>query len=78
MTKKLKKKIQQKIFVSFLDQKLQFTYRYASIRDAQAAKKPSALKREHPALEKMKLINFFYFCGSLLSSRTDLMLLPPC
>ncbi len=25
--------------------------------------KPSALKREHPALQKMKVINFFYVCG---------------
>jgi hypothetical protein len=25
--------------------------------------KPSALKREHPALQKMKLVNFFKFFG---------------
>jgi hypothetical protein len=30
--------------------------------------KPSALRREHPALQKMKFINFFYVCGSFLSS----------
>jgi hypothetical protein len=31
-------------------------------------KKPSALKREHPALHNMKFLNFFYFCGSFLPS----------
>ncbi len=30
--------------------------------------KSSALKREHPALQKMKLINFFYFSGSFSPS----------
>ncbi len=28
--------------------------------------KPLALKREHPALENMKFLYFFYFCGSFL------------
>ncbi len=27
-----------------------------------------ALKREHPALQNMKFLNFFYFCGSFLFS----------
>ncbi len=30
--------------------------------------KPSAFKREHPALQKMKFINFHYVCGSFLPS----------
>ncbi len=30
--------------------------------------KPSALKREHPALKNMKFLNFFCFSGSLLPS----------
>jgi hypothetical protein len=30
--------------------------------------KPSALKREHPALQKMKILSFFYFLGSFLPS----------
>ncbi len=30
--------------------------------------KPSALKREHPALQKMKFINFFYVCRSFFPS----------
>ncbi len=29
---------------------------------------PSAPKREHPALPKIKFINFFYVCGSFLPS----------
>jgi hypothetical protein len=32
--------------------------------------KPSALKREHPALQEMKFINLFYVCGSFLLSGT--------
>ncbi len=31
-------------------------------------KKPSALKREHPALQNMKFRNFVYFCGPFLLS----------
>jgi hypothetical protein len=30
--------------------------------------KPSALKREHPVLKNMKILAFFYFCGSFLPS----------
>jgi hypothetical protein len=30
--------------------------------------KPSALKREHPALQNMKIFTFFYICGSFLPS----------
>ncbi len=30
--------------------------------------KPSTLKREHSALQKMKFSNFLYFCGSFLPS----------
>jgi hypothetical protein len=29
--------------------------------------KPLALKREHPALQNMKFLHFFYFCGSFFS-----------
>jgi hypothetical protein len=30
--------------------------------------KPSALKKEHPTLQKMKSISFFYVCASFLPS----------
>jgi hypothetical protein len=30
--------------------------------------KPSALKREHPVLKRMKFIDFFYVSGSFLLS----------
>jgi hypothetical protein len=30
--------------------------------------KPLALKREHPVLKNMKILDFFYFCGSFLPS----------
>ena len=30
--------------------------------------KPSALKREHPALQKMKILSFFLFFGSFFPS----------
>jgi hypothetical protein len=29
--------------------------------------KPSALKREHPALEKMKILSFFLFFGVIFA-----------
>jgi hypothetical protein len=31
-------------------------------------KKPSVLKTEHPALQSMKFLHFFYFCGPFLPS----------
>jgi hypothetical protein len=31
--------------------------------------KPSTLKREHPALQKMKILSFFLFFGVFLPSR---------
>jgi hypothetical protein len=38
-------------------------------RTSKLQEKPSALKREHPALQKMKFINFFFYvCGSFLPS----------
>ncbi len=37
-------------------------------RTSKLQKKPSALKREHTALQNMKFLNFFYFCGSFLPS----------
>jgi hypothetical protein len=30
--------------------------------------KPSAIKREHQALQNMKIFTFFYFCGYFLLS----------
>jgi hypothetical protein len=60
MTKKKKK------FASgnFFFQKLPFTCPQAFIKKIQ--KKPSDLKREHPALQNMKFL--FYVCGSFLPS----------
>ncbi len=40
------------------------TYSYAS----KIHKKPSALKRKHPALQNIKFLNFFNFCRSFLPS----------
>jgi hypothetical protein len=50
------------IFLEFVNQKLQFTYPWTSIKDVQATvqKKPSALKREHPALQNMNFLNFLF------------------
>jgi hypothetical protein len=43
---------------------LQYTYLYISIKDvSKLQKKPSALKREHPALQNMKYLIFVdHFC----------------
>ncbi len=35
-------------------------------RTSKPQKKPSALKKEYPALQNMTFQNFFYFCGSFL------------
>ncbi len=37
-------------------------------RTSKLQKKPSALKKELPALQNMKFLNFFYVCGSFLPS----------
>jgi len=63
---KLKKKITAEIKINFFIE-LQFTYPQASIKDVLATE-PSALKSELPALQNMKILNFFYFCGSFLLS----------
>ncbi len=62
------KKTAEKFSHLFFDQKLQFTYPKASIKTSKLQEKPSAIKREHPTLQKMKLINFFYFSGSFSPS----------
>ncbi len=45
----------------FLNKKLQFSYSWAFINDVQATGEALVLKREHPALQNMKFLNFFYF-----------------
>ncbi len=50
----LRKKNTAEYFFYLFDQKLQFTYVQAI-----GEEKSSALKREHPALQKMKFIDFF-------------------
>jgi hypothetical protein len=71
MTKNLRKKIQQTIFFSFFDKKKIAVYlQYMS----KLREKPSALTREHPALKKMKFINFFlclWVIFTLLDPDTD-------
>jgi hypothetical protein len=59
------KNLQLKIFFFLLKQ--QFTYPWAFIKDSKLQKKPSGLKREHPALQKMKFINFFIFFGVIFA-----------
>jgi hypothetical protein len=50
-----------KIFLgSFFDQKMQLTYTSASIKEVQAIGEAFSLKRENPAVQKMKLSTFFY------------------
>jgi hypothetical protein len=44
-----------------------FTVKKKKFWTSQLQEKPSALKREQPTLQKMKFLNFFYFCGSLLT-----------
>ncbi len=51
MTKNLRKKLQQKVFFLFL--------KNCNVLMSKLQAKPSALKREHPGLQKMNFINFF-------------------
>jgi hypothetical protein len=62
---KLTKYTAKHFFIHFFEEKkLQFTYPLASIKNVQATgRSPQALKREHPALQNMKFLNFFLFCG---------------
>jgi hypothetical protein len=60
MTKKWKK-FTVGFFKSIFDQKLQFTpYMKPKLQE-----KPSTLKREHPALQNMKILYFLYFVGHI-------------
>ncbi len=45
------------------------TLKRLPLRMSKLQKKLSALKREHPALQNIRLLNFFCFCGSVLPSR---------
>jgi hypothetical protein len=55
----------------FDDKKLQFTYLWTSLKASKLREKPSALKREHPELQKMK------FKKKVLFSRVIFALLDP-
>ncbi len=71
---KLKKKIQLKKYYLFFVQKLQFylsQHPRPPLQTSKLQEKPSALKREHPALQKMKFID------SLLFSWVSFALLDP-
>jgi hypothetical protein len=41
--------------------KLQFSYPYASIKDAQATGEAFSPQKEHPALQNMKILYFFLY-----------------
>jgi hypothetical protein len=58
----------------FFDQKLQFTYPEASIKDVQARvqEKPSALNREHRALQNMNFHHFFLFLWVIFALKDPL------
>jgi hypothetical protein len=61
--------LQQKIFYKYnFDQKLLFTFPYASIKDAQATGDAFSPQKENIQHLNMKFIYFFYFCGSFLPS----------
>ncbi len=60
----------KKIYRSkILDQKLQFTYPQASIKDVQATEEAFSLQKRTSSISKHEIsLFFFYFCGSLLPS----------
>jgi hypothetical protein len=47
------------------------------LRKSKLQKQPLALKKEHPALQNMKLFNLFYFCGLFLPSWIQIRILKP-
>jgi hypothetical protein len=49
------------IFLESVNQKLQFTYPWASIKDFQATGETFSTQREHSALQNMNFLNFFLF-----------------
>ncbi len=55
MTKNFELKI---FFIHFFDQKLQFIYPLASLKDVQATGEALSSQREHPALQNMKILYF--------------------
>jgi hypothetical protein len=57
-----------------LDQKLQFIYPKASVNEEELQKKPSALKRENPALQDVKFLVWVFF--AFLDPDPDHWLLP--
>jgi hypothetical protein len=59
---KLKKKNTAETFFLF------FLIKNCNLLMSKPQEKPSALKREHPAVQRMKFSTFFYVCGSFLPS----------
>jgi hypothetical protein len=55
-----KKKIKLKFFSSFLIKNCNLLIPRPHKRTSKQQEKPSALKREHPALKKINLLTFFY------------------
>ena len=66
-TQKLKKIYSWKSYIFFINN-CNLPIPSPPWRTSKLQKKPSALKREHPALQNRKFLNFFYFCGSFLLS----------
>jgi len=58
----------EKIVLNFLGSKTTVYLSLGSIKYLQDTEEASALKREHQALQNMKLLNFLLLCGSFLSS----------
>jgi hypothetical protein len=67
MTKYLQKFTTEKKFDIFLSKIA--IYVFLGLRKSKLQeKKPSALRREYTALQNMKFLNIFYFCGLFLPS----------
>ncbi len=52
----------------FFDKKLQYYLSLGLLFTPKPQKKPSSLKREHPALRNIKCFTFYYFCRWFLPS----------
>jgi hypothetical protein len=50
-------------FLYFLSKKIAIYLSPGLLKTSKLQDNPSALRREHPALQKLKLLTFFNFCG---------------
>ncbi len=67
MTKNWRKKFTTEKNAIFFDQKLQFTYPHATIKDVQATGEAFSPQREHPTRQNINFLNFFLYLWDIFT-----------